>query len=81
MTVKQRADAGVSLSDSAYRRNSIGKGMQESLYQTADNQKIYQTVDAGVSLLESGCRKHSIRQRSQESQYQIAEAGDTLLDS
>ena len=48
---------------------SIGKQMQETLYQAAD---------AGVSLSDSGCRSLPIRQRMQESLYQTADAGDTI---
>ena len=64
--------------------------MQESLYQTADAGKLYQTADAEVSLSDSGCRghsnsqrmqKHSISQWMQESFYQTADAGDTLIES
>ena len=74
----QRADAGVSLSDS----------VQETLYQTADaedRETLYQTADAGdtyrdagVSLSDSGCRRHSIRQRMQETLYQTAYAEVSL---
>ena len=44
----QKADAGVSLSDSGCMRLSITQRMQETPYQTAD---------AGDSLSDSGCRK------------------------
>ena len=59
----QKADVGLSLSDSGCR----------SLYQTADA-GVYQTVDAGDSLSDSGCRRLSIRQRMQETIYQTLDA-------
>ena len=55
--------------------------MQETLYQTGDEE---------VSLSDCGCRRHSIKQRMQkslyqtamqETLYQTADAGDTLSAS
>ena len=60
-TLHQRADVGVSLSDSRCRSISIRQRMQETLYQTAGardsirqpmQETIYQTADAGDSLSE-----------------------------
>ena len=48
--------------------------MQKSLYQSAEQEILYQTADAGVCLSDSGCRSISIRQRRQESLYKTAEA-------
>ena len=75
-TLYQTADAVDCPSDSGCRRLSIR--MQETLYQIAEHESLYQTADAGVSL-DSGCRSklsiyHSIRQ-------QTANAGDSLSDS
>ena len=64
--------------------------MHETLYQTADAEKLYQkrmqeclhqTAEAGVSPSDIGYRRLSIRQPMQENLYQTADAGDSLSDS
>ena len=69
----QTADAGVTLSDSGCRRNSISERMQESIRQRTQ-ETLYQTAYAEVSLSDSRCRRHSIRQRMQKSLFQKADA-------
>ena len=77
----QTADAGVSPSDSGFRRLSIRQQMEETIRQRMQ-ETLYQTADAGDSLLsDSGCRRLSIRQLMQETLYQTADAGDSLSDS
>ena len=55
--------------------------MQESLYQTGDEESPFQTAHAGVSLSDSGRRRHSIRQGMKMSLYQTADADVSLSDS
>ena len=70
-TLYQKADAGVSLSDSGRRSLSIRQRMQESFYQTADageRHSIRQQIQNSLS----------VRQQMQETLNQTADAGDTL---
>ena len=50
-TLYQTAEAVVSLFNIGCRRLSIRKRMQESLYQTAVQETLYQTADAGDSCI------------------------------
>ena len=47
--LNQTVDAGESLSDSGCSSLSIRQRMQETLYQTAEEEYLFQSVDAGVS--------------------------------